>query len=280
LAINSPAGIIGKTAIDAVQTINSWGFSLSIDQMEHLAKTVGEETLFNRIGGAPSLAIGMATIFSQTFGESMLAIWYHFIIMFEAVFILTTLDAGTRVCRFMLQDVISNFSTKWFKKWGQNSWYPSIFLTSFVVVCSWGYFLYNGVIDPNGGVNILWPLFGIANQILAAIALCVATVMIVKSGKFKYFWVTALPLCWLTIITLSASWQKLFSDNIRIGLLAGARDLQNKFANNLLEPEKMVIAQKLIFNQYVVASLTAFFALLLIIVIFDMLRILVKKYEN
>jgi carbon starvation protein len=279
-AINSPAGIIGKTAIDAVQTINSWGFSLSIDQMEHLAKTVGEETLFNRIGGAPSLAIGMATIFSQTFGESMLAIWYHFIIMFEAVFILTTLDAGTRVCRFMLQDVISNFSTKWFKKWGQNSWYPSIFLTSFVVVCSWGYFLYNGVIDPNGGVNILWPLFGIANQILAAIALCVATVMIVKSGKFKYFWVTALPLCWLTIITLSASWQKLFSDNIRIGLLAGARDLQNKFANNLLEPEKMVIAQKLIFNQYVVASLTAFFALLLIIVIFDMLRILVKKYEN
>jgi carbon starvation protein len=275
-AINSPAGIVGKTAIEAVQTINSWGFSLSIEEMEHLAKSVGEETLFNRTGGAPSLAIGMATIFSKTFGESMLSVWYHFIIMFEAVFILTTLDAGTRVCRFMLQDVISNFS----KKWGQNSWYPSIFLTSFIVVAAWGYFLYNGVIDPNGGVNILWPLFGIANQILAAIALCIATTMIIKSRKFKYFWVTALPLTWLTIITLTASWQKLFSDNIRIGLLAGARDLQDKFFNNLLPPEKMAIAQKLIFNQYVVASLTAFFAVVLIVVILDTVRILFKKYEN
>ncbi len=275
-AINSPAGIVGKTAIEAVQTINNWGFSLSIEQMEHLAKSVGEETLFNRTGGAPSLAIGMATIFSKTFGESMLSIWYHFIIMFEAVFILTTLDAGTRVCRFMLQDVISNFS----KKWGQNSWYPSIFLTSFIVVAAWGYFLYNGVIDPNGGVNILWPLFGIANQILAAIALCIATTMIIKSRKFKYFWVTALPLTWLTIITLTASWQKLFSDNIRIGLLAGAKDLKDKFTNNLLPPEKMEIAEKLIFNQYVVASLTAFFAVVLIVVILDMVRILGKRYEN
>jgi len=275
-AINSPAGIVGKTAIEAVQTINSWGFALSIEEMEHLAKSVGEETLFNRTGGAPSLAIGMATIFSKTFSQSMLSIWYHFVIMFEAVFILTTLDAGTRVCRFMLQDVISNFS----KKWGQNSWYPSIFLTSFIVVAAWGYFLYNGVIDPNGGVNILWPLFGIANQILAAIALCIATVMIIKSKKFKYFWVTALPLTWLTIITLTASWQKLFSDNIRIGLLAGARDLKDKFTNNLLPPDKMVIAEKLIFNQYVVAGLTAFFAVLLVVVIFDMIRILMKRYEN
>jgi carbon starvation protein len=275
-AINSPAGIVGKTAIEAVQTINGWGFSLSVEQMEDLAKNVGEETLFNRTGGAPSLAIGMATIFSKTFGQSMLSIWYHFVIMFEAVFILTTLDAGTRVCRFMLQDVIGNFS----KKWGQNSWYPSIFLTSFIVVAAWGYFLYNGVIDPNGGVNILWPLFGIANQILAAIALCIATTMIIKSNKSRYFWVTALPLVWLSIVTLSASWQKLFSDNIRIGLLAGARDLQDKFTNHLLPPEKMVIAEKLIFNQYVVASLTAFFATLLMVVIFDMIRITVKRYEN
>ncbi len=279
-AINSPAGVVGKTAIDAVATINSWGFALSIEQMEDLAKAVGEETLFNRTGGAPSLAVGMASIFSKAFGQNfnsvMLSVWYHFVIMFEAVFILTTLDAGTRVCRFMLQDVISGFS----KKWGQNSWYPSIFLTSFVVVSAWGYFLYNGVIDPNGGVNILWPLFGIANQILAAIALCVATTMIIKSKKFKYLWVTALPLTWLAIITLTASWQKLFSDNIRIGLLAGARDLQDKLQNNLLSPEKMAIANKLIFNQYVVAGLTAFFALLLIVIILDMVRIIFRKYEN
>lgn len=275
-AINSPAGIVGETAMEAVQTINNWGFSLSLSEMQNLAKTVGEETLFNRTGGAPSLAIGMATIFSKTFGESFLSIWYHFVIMFEAVFILTTLDAGTRVCRFMLQDVLGNF----FKPLGRTSWYPSVLFTSAIVVSSWGYFLYNGVIDPNGGVNILWPLFGIANQILAAMALAIATAMIIKSKKFKYFWVTALPLVWLTIITLTASWQKLFSENIRIGLLAGAKDLRYKFENNLLSPEKMVIADKLILNQYVVAGLTAFFALLLLVVIFDMVRIFFRKYEN
>ncbi len=275
-AINSPAGIVGHTAAEAVATINGWGFSLRLEDMENLAKIVGEETLFNRTGGAPSLAVGMATIFSKTFGDGMLSIWYHFVIMFEAVFILTTLDAGTRVCRFMLQDVISGFS----KKWGQNSWYPSIFLTSFIVVAAWGYFLYSGVIDPNGGVNILWPLFGIANQILAAIALCIATTMIIKSKKSKYFWVTTLPLIWLVIVTLTAAWQKLFSDNIRIGLFAGARDLKEKFTQNLLPPEKMLIAEKLIFNQYVVASLTAFFAILLVVVILDMTRIIFKKYES
>ncbi len=278
-AINSPAGIVGKSAIDAVTTINSWGFSLSIEQMEHLATTVGEETLFNRTGGAPSLAVGMASIFSKTFGQSsnsaMLSIWYHFVIMFEAIFILTTLDAGTRVCRFMLQDVLGNF----YKPLGKTAWYPSVFFTSFIVVAAWGYFLYNGVIDPNGGVNILWPLFGIANQILAAIALCIATTMIIKSTKSQYFWVSVLPLIWLTTITLSASWQKLFSQNIRIGLLAGARDLKDKFANNLLPPEKMAIADKLIFNQYVVAGLTGFFALLLLVVILDMMIILISKYE-
>ena len=274
-AINSPAGVVGKTAIEAVQTINGWGFSVSLQEMEHLAKMVGEETLFNRTGGAPSLAVGMATIFSKTFGEGLLSIWYHFVIIFEAVFILTTLDAGTRVCRFMLQDVLGGF----YKPLGRTSWYPSVLLTSFVVVAAWGYFLYNGVIDPNGGVNILWPLFGIANQILAAMALAIATVMIFKSKKFRYFWVTTLPLIWLVIITLTAAWQKLFSDNIRIGLLAGARDLQSKFENNLLPPEKMEVAQKLIFNQYVVATLTAFFALLLVVVIFDMARIVTKQYR-
>jgi carbon starvation protein len=247
-----------------------------LEEMAHLAKTVGEESLFNRTGGAPSLAVGMATIFSKTFGDGMLSIWYHFVIMFEAVFILTTLDAGTRVCRFMLQDVLGSF----YKPLGKTSWYPSVLFTSFIVVAAWGYFLYNGVIDPNGGVNILWPLFGIANQILAAIALCIATTMIIKSKKFKYFWITALPLVWLAITTLTASWQKLFSDNIRIGLLAGARDLKDKIQNNILPPEKMAVADQLIFNQYVVAGLTAFFAILLIVVMFDTIKIAVKGYEN
>ncbi len=275
-AINSPAGIVGKTAIEAVNTINGWGFSISINEMENLAKAVGEESLFNRTGGAPSLAIGMATIFSKTFGNGMLAIWYHFVIMFEAVFILTTLDAGTRVCRFMLQDVLGNF----YEPLGRTYWYPSVFLTSFIVVAAWGYFLYSGVIDPNGGVNILWPLFGIANQILAAIALCIATTMIVKSKKAQYFWVTALPLAWLTTITLTATWQKLFSDNVRIGLLAGARDLQYKFENNLLSPEKMLVVGRLIFNQYMVAGLTAFFAIILVIVLFDLVLILNRAGFN
>ncbi|MFT5702769.1 MAG: carbon starvation protein [Rickettsiales bacterium] len=275
-AINSPAGIVGTTAVEAVETINGWGFSLRLQDMQDLAKVVGEETLFNRTGGAPSLAIGMATIFSKTFGDGMLSIWYHFVIMFEAVFILTTLDAGTRVCRFMLQDVLGDF----YEPLGRTSWYPSVIFTSSIVVAAWGYFLYSGVIDPNGGVNMLWPLFGVANQILAAIALCIATTMIIKSKKFKYFWVTALPLAWLIVVTLSASWQKLFSDNIRIGLLAGAKDLKEKFLQGTLSPEKTAVIDHLIFNQYVVAGLTAFFALLLIIVLFDMGRILFKRYAK
>jgi carbon starvation protein len=147
------------------------------------------------------------------------------------------------------------------------------------VVAAWGYFLYGGVIDPNGGVNILWPLFGIANQILAALALCVVTVMIVKSGKAKYFWVTAMPLTWLCVITLSAAWQKLFSDNIRIGLLAGARNLKDQISAGTLAPDKVAIVGKLIFNQYLVAGLTAFFAAILILVVADMSRILLKRNE-
>ncbi|MEK9826381.1 MAG: carbon starvation CstA family protein, partial [Methylotenera sp.] len=167
-AINSPAGVVGKEAVDAVAKINSWGFAVTIEQMQQLARDMGESTLFARTGGAPSLAVGMASIFGSAFGKHLLALWYHFAIMFEAIFILTTLDAGTRVGRFMLQDMLGNFN----KKLGETSYTPSVIFTSSVVVAGWGYFLYIGVIDPNGGVNILWPLFGIANQMLAAIALC------------------------------------------------------------------------------------------------------------
>ncbi len=267
-AINSPAGVVGQAAVDAVAKINSWGYTVTVEQMDALAKTMGESTLFARTGGAPSLAVGMASIFGKAFGNGLLALWYHFAIMFEAIFILTTLDAGTRVGRFMLQDMLGNI----WPKLGQTSYTPSVILTSGVVVAGWGYFLYIGVIDPNGGVNILWPLFGIANQMLAAIALCVGTAILVKSGKLKYAWVTALPLAWLVIITSTAAWQKIMSDDIRVGFFAAANDLSRKLAAGVLPPEKAAVAPQLIFNQHLDAYLTMFFVAILWVVIFDMLR--------
>ncbi len=266
-AINSPAGVVGASAVDAVAKINSWGFAVTVEQMNQLAKDMGETSLFARTGGAPSLAVGMASIFGNAFGKGMLALWYHFAIMFEAIFILTTLDAGTRVGRFMLQDMLGNFN----KKLGETSYMPSVLLTSSLVVAGWGYFLYIGVIDPNGGVNILWPLFGIANQMLAAIALCVATGILVKNGKLKYAWVTGLPLVWLVIITSTAAYQKIFSDDIRIGFFAAANDLSLKLANGLLPADKAAVAPQLIFNQHLDAYLTLFFVAMLWIVIIDML---------
>lgn len=268
-AINSPAGVVGKDPAVAVATITSWGFPVTVEQMENLAKQMGETTLFARTGGAPSLAVGMASIFSSAFGQSMLAFWYHFAIMFEAVFILTTLDAGTRVGRFMLQDILGNISPKL----GQTSWYPSVIFSSALVVAGWGYFLYIGVIDPNGGVNILWPLFGIANQMLAAIALCVGTAILIKTGRLKYAWITGLPLLWLVIVTTTAAWQKIASPDIRIGFFAAANDMASKLATGGLTPEQAKVAPQLIFNQQLDAWLTMFFIAVLWIVLIDMLRV-------
>lgn len=268
-AINSPAGVVGKEAIDAVAKINSWGFAVTVEQMEQLAKDMGESTLFARTGGAPSLAVGMASIFGNAFGKHLLALWYHFAIMFEAIFILTTLDAGTRVGRFMLQDMLGNFN----KKLGETSYTPSVILTSSIVVAGWGYFLYIGVIDPNGGVNILWPLFGIANQMLAAIALCVATGILVKSGKLKFAWITGLPLAWLVTITTTASYQKIFSDDVRVGFFAAANDLSAKLASGALPADKASVAPQLIFNQHLDAYLTMFFVVVLWVVVVDMLYV-------
>ena len=196
--------------------------------------------------------------------------------MFEAIFILTTLDAGTRVGRFMLQDMLGNFN----KKLGETSHMPSVIFTSAIVVAAWGYFLYIGVIDPNGGVNILWPLFGIANQMLAAIALCVATGILVKTGKLKYAWVTALPLGWLVTITSTAAWQKIFSEDIRIGFFAAANDLSSKLVAGLLPADKALIAPKLIFNQHLDAYLTLFFVAMLWIVIADMLWVCARHLSG
>ena len=268
-AINSSAGVVGTEAVDAVAKISSWGYPVTVEQMQHLAHEMGEATLFARTGGAPSLAVGMASIFGSAFGENLLALWYHFAIMFEAIFILTTLDAGTRVGRFMLQDILGNF----WPKMGETSWTPSVILTSGLVVSGWGYFLYIGVIDPNGGVNILWPLFGIANQMLAAIALCVATGILIKSGKLKFAWVTGLPLAWLVIITTTAAWEKITSSDIRIGFFSAANDLTEKIASGILPPAKASIAPQLIFNLHLDAWLTLFFVGLLWLIIFDMLRV-------
>ncbi|MHB0925282.1 MAG: carbon starvation CstA family protein [Gallionellaceae bacterium] len=275
-AINSPAGVVGKTAAEAVATISAWGFPVTVEQMNRLARQMGETTLFARTGGAPSLAVGMASIFGSAFGEHLLALWYHFAIMFEALFILTTLDAGTRVGRFMLQDLLGNI----WQPLGRTSWYPSVLFSSAVVVSAWGYFLYIGVIDPNGGVNILWPLFGISNQILAAIALCVATGILVKSGRLRYAWITALPLAWLVIITSTATWQKISSGDPRIGFLAAANSLSDKLAAGVLPPDKAAVAPQLIFNQQLDAALVLFFAALLWLIVIDMLRVCVRHMRG
>src|SRR5882724_11712975 len=233
---------------------------------------MGESTLFARTGGAPSLAVGMASIFGTSFGRGLMSVWYHFAIMFEAVFILTTVDAGTRVGRFMVQDLLGQV----WKPMANTSWYPATLIASSIIVAAWGYFLYIGVIDPNGGINILWPLFGISNQMLAAIALSVATGIIIKSGKGRFAWVTGLPLAWLALITTTASWQKLTSPDAKLGFFAAANDLAAKLAAGVLPPEKAAVASQLIFNQRLDGWLTMFFLAVVWFVILDMLRVSIR----
>jgi carbon starvation protein len=275
-AINSPLAALGGTAEVAVNTLSQWGFPVTLETMQSLAHQVGESTLFARTGGAPSLAVGMASILSNTFGGSMIAIWYHFAIMFEAIFILTTLDAGTRVGRFMLQDTLSHL----WKPLGRTSWYPSVVLTSGLIVAAWGYFLYVGVTDPNGGINILWPLFGISNQMLAAIALSVMTAMLLKGNRPWRAVITAAPLLWLSVVTSSAAWLKITSDNPKIGFLAGARDLAEKLAAGTLPPEKAAVAGKIIFNQRLDAVLAGIFLTVLWLVLIDVCVVLVRRVRG
>ncbi|NWK78073.1 carbon starvation CstA family protein [Aquitalea sp. LB_tupeE] len=257
-AMNSPAAVIGKTAVDAAQVISGWGFVITPDVLTQMAKDVGEATILSRAGGAPTLAVGMAHILSGVIGgKTMMAFWYHFAILFEALFILTTIDAGTRVLRFMIQDLLGIFIKPMAntESWGAN------LVATGLAVAGWGYFLYQGVVDPLGGINTLWPLFGIANQMLAGIALILATVVLIKMQKLRYVWVTALPTLWLLIVTLVAGWQKLFHASPKISFLAHADKFSAAAAKGeVLAPAKnLAQMQQIIFNDYVDATLTAMF---------------------
>jgi carbon starvation protein len=267
-AINSPAGVVGADPAVATATISSWGFPVTADTMAQLASAIGERSLFARTGGAPSLAVGMASIFAKTLGGTALALWYHFAIMFEALFILTTLDAGTRVGRFMLQDLLGQL----WAPLGRTSWYPSVLLTSTLVVGSWGYFLYQGVVDPLGGINILWPLFGISNQLLAAIALTVATSVIIRGGRARYAWTTLLPLVWLLAVTMTAGWQKIFAADPAIGFLAQADKLAAGLAAGGVAAERAIELRIQIFNLRLDAAVAALFMALVVLIVTEALR--------
>jgi len=275
-AINSGAGVVGATPEAAVHTISGWGFPVTVEQMRALAAAMGEQTLFARTGGAPSLAVGMASILGSSFGRGLMALWYHFAVMFEAVFIMAVLDAGTRVGRFMLQDLLGH---AW-RPLGRTSWYPSVLLASALMVGAWGYFLYIGVIDPNGGINILWPLFGISNQMLAGIALSVATGILIKAGRKRYALVTGLPLAWIALVTTTAAWQKVMSPDPRLGLFAAADELAGKLAAGLLPAERAALAPQLIFNQRLDGWVTFILTALLWFVILDMLRVCLRRVRG
>ncbi|MEB2345897.1 MAG: carbon starvation protein A [Deltaproteobacteria bacterium] len=269
-AINSPAAMIGTSAASAAETIAQWGFTLDPAAFEALTRQVGETTLLSRTGGAPSLAVGMAEIFSRALGgEATKALWYHFAIMFEALFILTTLDAGTRVGRFMIQDVLGNL----WEPLGRTSSLPANLLASGLIVGGWGYFLYQGVVDPLGGINALWPLFGIANQLLAATALAAATTILVKYHRARFGVLTALPLAWLLAVTMTAGWQKIFHPDRRIGFLAQADFLAGEIAAGRIAPEQIAGTQHVIFNYRLDAAVTALFMALVTIVVLDAARV-------
>src|SRR2546425_446961 len=257
-AINSPSGIVGAAPEAAAATISNWGFPITAGEMHSLARAVGEQTLYNRTGGAPAFAVGMAHIFANSLGgQAVMALWYHFAIMFEALFILTVLDAGTRVGRFMIQDALGHV----WKPIGRTSWYPSVLATSALIVAAWGYFLWQGVKDPLGGINSLWPLFGIANQLLATVALCVATTIIIKMHKARYASVTLLPLVWLVSVTFTASWHKMFDANSRIGFLSHARNLASSTSTHE--------ASRLILNDRLDAIVTGFLLVMVVLILLE-----------
>jgi carbon starvation protein len=265
-AINAPAGIIGTTAESAAEVIRTWGFVLDPAQLHELSSHVEEATLLSRTGGAPSLAVGMAMLFSNVLGGTgAMALWYHFALMFEALFILTTVDAGTRVGRFMLQDVLRHV----WAPLGRTGWYPAVVISSTLFVAMWGYFLYQGVTDPLGGINSLWPLFGIANQLLAAVALCVGTTVIIKMGKARYAWITVLPLCWLAVVTMSAGAAKVWSSDPKLGFLSHARFLEAQLAAGTMPSGAKSAADvaRMAFNDRLDAGVALFFMASVVVIL-------------
>jgi carbon starvation protein len=278
-AMNANPALLGDTVQSASQAVNSFGFSVTPDTLQSTANAVGEDSIVGRTGGAPTLAVGISAIFAGVtgiFGAALQAFWYHFAIMFEALFILTTVDAGTRVGRFMIQDLIGNV----WRPFARTSWLPGNLIASALIVAGWGYFLWAGVNDPLGGINQLFPLFGIANQLLAAVALTVGTTILIKMGKLRYAWVTALPLAWDAAVTLTASWQKIFSTDPAIGFFAQRAAAQQSIQAGQLNDTMAALgaasvddARQILVNTTVDGVLSILFAVMIIIVIADASRV-------
>ncbi|EGH21424.1 carbon starvation protein CstA [Pseudomonas amygdali pv. mori str. 301020] len=271
-AMNSPAAVVGSDVVTVAQTVSSWGFAITPEQLTAVAKDIGENTVLARAGGAPTLAVGIAQILHQVLpGENTMAFWYHFAILFEALFILTAVDAGTRAGRFMLQDLLGSFvpALKRTESWTANA------IGTGGCVALWGYLLYQGVIDPLGGINTLWPLFGISNQMLAGIALMLASVVLIKMKRQRYVWVTMLPATWLLICTVTAGLIKLFDANPAVGFLALAKKYSAAAdAGQILAPAKtMDQMQHVIFNAYTNAGLTVLFLFVVFSILFYALKV-------
>ncbi|MBM3115646.1 carbon starvation CstA family protein [Jeongeupia naejangsanensis] len=265
-ALNSPAAVIGKTVESASEVINGWGFVVTPEMLVQIAKDVGEHSILSRAGGAPTFAVGMAHIITDIFNSrAMMAFWYHFAILFEALFILTAVDAGTRACRFMVQDLAGVAIPSLGKS---RSWLGNMVGTT-IAVAGWGFFVYQGVVDPLGGINTLWPLFGIGNQMLASMALILGTVVLFKMKKERYAWVTILPTAWLFVTSMTAGWQKIFSANPKIGFLAVADKFNAAAANGtIIAPAKTVEdMQRIAFNNQINATLCAFFMIVAVVML-------------
>jgi carbon starvation protein len=277
-AINSPASIIGKTEETAAQVISSWGFSISAEELKRIAQLIEEPTILSKVGGAPAFALGIALIFARITGEALLSFWYHFAILFEVVFILTTIDSGTRVGRYILQDLLGGV-IKSFRDYS-SPW--ANMTASFITVALWGYFLYAGVIDPYGGIRSLWPLFGISNQLLATTALTIAVLYLAKTGRFKYLWVAGLPALLMAINTISAGILKVFHPDPRIGFLAHADSISQKVAMGELPAgiKSFEIAQRVIMNDYTNAFLGTLYVALVSLVILLTLKEVIGSWQK
>ncbi|MBJ2247951.1 MULTISPECIES: carbon starvation CstA family protein [Pseudomonas] len=278
-AMNSPAAIVGSDVVTVAQTVSSWGFAITPEALSAVAHDIGETTILARAGGAPTLAVGIAQILHSVLpGENTMAFWYHFAILFEALFILTAVDAGTRAGRFMLQDLLGSFVPALKRT---ESWTANLIATA-GCVAMWGYLLYQGVIDPLGGINTLWPLFGISNQMLAGIALMLATVVLIKMKRQRYIWVTMLPAVWLLICTTTAGFIKLFDANPAIGFLSLAKKYSDALANGqILAPAKSIDQmQHVIWNAYTNATLTALFLFVVFSILFYALKVGIAAWGN